>query len=427
MLDIKFIRDNKDIVLKAIKDKNGEPVDLDRVIELYDKRKDLRTKLSDINQKRNEAAGERNVEEGRKLKIEIQSLQSEHDSIEKEFIGEMIKIPNIPSPDTPIGSDESGNKVLRQVGEPAKFDFKPKAHWDLGKELDVIDTEKAAEVSGARFTYLKGDLVLMQYALLNFSMSVLTDKVILERIAKDAGLDIMVTPFIPVVVPLLMKSAVMNRMARLSPIEDRYYFKEDDLVFIGSAEHTLGPLHMDEVIDEKKLPLRYFAYSTAFRREAGSYGKDTRGILRLHQFDKVEMETFVPPEDSLKEQEFLVAIQEHLMKELKLPYQVVIICTGDMSGPDYRQIDIETWMPGQDKYRETHSADLMGGFQSRRLNTRVRRGDGKLEHLHMNDATVLAMGRTLIAIMENYQQEDGTILVPEVLRSYTGKDVINKS
>jgi seryl-tRNA synthetase len=198
-------------------------------------------------------------------------------------------------------------------------------------------------------------------------------------------------------------------------------------MLIGSAEHTLGPLHMDETLKEEHLPLRYVGYSTAFRREAGSYGKDTKGILRQHQFDKLEMESFTKPEDGMAEQDFMVAIQEHLMRELKLPHQAVLICTGDMGFPDQRQIDIETWMPGQDTYRETHSADYVGGFQARRLNTKVKRADGSAEPVHMNDATVFAMGRTLIAILENYQQEDGSVAVPEVLRPFMGgKEKIEK-
>jgi seryl-tRNA synthetase len=215
-------------------------------------------------------------------------------------------------------------------------------------------------------------------------------------------------------------------MARLdATLEDeRYYFPKDDIYLIGSAEHTLGPLHMDETLKEDDLPIRYVGFSTCFRREAGSYGRDTRGILRVHQFDKVEMESFTVPENSLKEQEFFVAIQEYLMQELKLPYQVVMTCTGDQGDPDARHIDIEAWMPGQQKYRETHSADLMTDYQARRLNTRVRRADGSLNFVHMNDATVFAIGRTLIAIVENYQRADGTITVPEVLRPYFGADTI---
>jgi seryl-tRNA synthetase len=297
----------------------------------------------------------------------------------------------------------------------------------LGKELGVIDSEKATEISGARFTFLKGDLALLQFAILQWAFSVLTSREKLEQIAKEANLTVNLKPFVPIIPPVMMRSQVMNRMARLDPIDDRFYFEKDDLVLIGSAEHTMGPLHMDETLKEEELPIRYVGYSTAFRREAGSYGKDTKGILRQHQFDKLEMESFVKPEDGLLEQDFMVAIQEYLMRELKLPHQTVLICTGDMGFPDQRQIDIETWMPGQGTYRETHSADYVGGFQARRLNTRLKRASGEMEPVHMNDATVFAIGRTLIAILENFQNEDGTVTVPEVLRPFMGgKEKIEK-
>lgn len=427
MLDIKFIRENKDIVAKAIKDKKAEPIDLDQVIALADQRKELQQHLSDLNAERNKAAQERNVEKGKELKEKAQQLDADVARVEKEFVSLMIKIPNIPSPDTPVGPDESGNKVIRQWGEKPKFNFEPKAHWDIGKDLNIIDTDSAGEISGARFAYLLGDLVLMQFALIKFVFEVLTSRETLDTIVQEAGISISTKPFVPVLPPVMIKSAVMNRMARLQPIEERYFFEKDDIVLVGSAEHTMGPLHMDKIIEEKDLPIRYIGYSTAFRREAGTYGKDTKGILRQHQFDKVEMETFCLPESSYREQDFLVAIQEYLLRRLKIPHQTVLICTGDMGGPDHRQIDIECWMPGQGVYRETHSADLMQGYQSRRLNTRLRRTEGgKTEHVHMNDATAFAIGRTLIAIIENYQQADGSITIPEVLRAYMSKDVIQK-
>lgn len=213
-------------------------------------------------------------------------------------------------------------------------------------------------------------------------------------------------------------------MARYLTPDEHYLFPNDDLMLVGSAEHTLGSMHMDQIFTEADLPIRYVGYSTAFRREAGSHGKDMKGILRQHQFDKLEMEVFSLPENSVEEQNFLVAIQEHAMQLLKLPYQVVSVCTGDMGFPNNRQLDIETWMPGQDKYRETQSADLTGGFQARRLNTRVRRDDGRIEPVHMNDATMFAIGRTLIAIIENYQTEDGKIRVPEVLKKYINTEFL---
>jgi seryl-tRNA synthetase len=427
MLDLQFIRENPDIVRAAIKNKNKEEVDLDRVVALGDERKKLAGAIDEINRKRREAQEARDGEAGKRLKDELKAAEEKYQEAEKELVSLLVKIPNIPSADTPVGPDESGNQVVRRWGEKPQFSFEPKAHWDLGRELGLIDNEKAAQVSGARFTYLKGDLALMQFALIQLAMSVLTSRETLRAIIEKAGLNVSDKPFVPVVVPVMMRPQVMNRMARLEPREERYVFDEDT-VLVGSAEHTLGPLHMDEIIAEDRLPLRYAGYSTAFRREAGAAGKDTRGILRQHQFDKVEIESFAKPEDGYAEQELFVAVQEHLMQLLNLPYQVIIVCTGDMGGPDQRQFDIETWMPGQAAsnsselgcYRETQTSDYMGGYQARRLNSRLKRQDGSIEPVHMNDATAYAIGRTLIAIMENYQQADGSISVPEALRPYMG-------
>ena len=426
MLDLQFIRDNIDIVRQAIKNKNREgTVDLDRLLQIADERKRFATQIDDINRRRKEAADARDAEAGKKIKEESREAEERYAQLEKELVSLLVKIPNIPSADTPVGPDESANVVVHKWGEKPTFSFTPKEHWELGRDLDVIDTEKAAEVSGARFAYLKGDLALLEMALMDFAWRFLTNKEKLGHLIAKAGLQVSDKPFVPVMPPIMMRSQVMNRMARLDPIDERYYFEKDDMVFIGSAEHTLGPLHMDEIIAESQLPLRYAALTPAFRREAGSYGKDTKGILRLHQFNKLEMETFSKPEDGMGEQELMVAIQEHLMQELKVPYQVISICTGDMGFPDQRQIDIECWMPGQNRYRETHTSDYIGGFQARRLNTRLKRASGEVEPVHMNDATALSE-RPLIAIMENYQNEDGSITVPEVLRPYLGKDKIEK-
>ncbi|MES2202846.1 MAG: serine--tRNA ligase [Patescibacteria group bacterium] len=424
MLDIQFIRENPDIVRAALKNKNREGVDLDRVLVLADERKKIAGDVSDINRKRNEAQAARDAEAGKRLKDELQRAEDKYKETEKELVGLLIKIPNIPSADTPVGPDESGNKVIRQWGDKPQFAFTPKAHWDIGKDLGVIDNEKAAEVSGARFTYLKGDLVMLEAAMMRFAFDTITSRETLQKIIAQFGLTASDKPFVPVAPPLIIKKQVQIRMARYLTPDEMYLFPEDETMLIGSAEHTLGPLHMDEVIKEGRLPIRYAALTPAFRREAGAAGKDTRGILRLHQFNKLEMESFTKPEDGLAEQELMVAIQEYLMQQLKLPYQVMAICTGDMGFPDQRQIDIETWMPGQDTYRETHTSDYIGGFQARRLNTRLKRADGSIEPVHMNDATALSQ-RPLIAIMENYQQADGTVLVPEVLRPYmNGKDRI---
>lgn len=427
MLDIKFIRENKDLIEAAIKNKRSKPVNVDELIAVYEERKTLRNKLDEINQKRNVAAGNRAVEEGIALKKEVTLVEAKLADLEKKFMTLMIALPNIPSADTPIGADDSENKILKEVGERPVFNFTPKEHWELGAELDLIDTETASDVSGPRFAYLKGDLALMQFALLHFVLGILTNGDTLEKIKNDAGIEITTKPFIPVIPPVFIKPAVFNRMARLEPREERYHTETDDLYLIGSAEHTLGAMHMDEIIPVESLPIRYAGYSTAFRREAGAAGKDTRGILRMHQFDKLEMESFCLPEHSYQEQDFFVAIQGYIMASLGLPYRVIICCTGDMGDPDHRHLDLETWMPGQNKYRETHSADLMTSYQSRRLNTRFKRGDDKPDFVHMNDATAIAIGRTLIAIMENYQQADGSIKVPEVLQKYMGKSVITKN
>ena len=430
MLDIHFIRENPDLV-KAGAAKKKAVVDIDRLLALDDERKLLRQKLDDMRAEQNRASQriaraegeekEKLLESMKHVKEGMQELDTKYTAVNEEWTKILLSIPNLPSPDTPEGPDESANVVVREWGEKPSFTFTPKPHWELGKELGLIDSEKASEVSGSRFTYIIGDLVLMQFALIDLVMKTLTNRETIKAIMAKAGLDLDPKPFVPVLPPVMMRANVMGRMARLQPIDERYYFEKDDLVLVGSAEHTLGPLHMDEIIEEPALPIRYIGYSVAFRREAGAAGKDTRGILRQHQFDKLEMETFTRPEDGYKEQEFIVAVQEHLMQLLGLPYQVLAICTGDMGTPDHRQFDINTWMPGQDTYRETQTSDYMGGYQARRLNTRVRDVEGNLSHVHMNDATAFAIGRTLIAIMENYQQEDGTIRVPEVLVPYVGK------
>lgn len=429
MLDIKFIRENLELVRANNKNRKTE-VDLEKFVELDDERKKLQSEIENLRSERKKTSKTKPTEaeiiEMRQVGEKISQLEEKFKAIETQFNVLLYKIPNVAHESTPIGPDESGNKVLRQVGKKSKFDFTPKEHWQLGKDLDIIDNEKAANITGARFTYLKGKLALLQFALISHAFSIITDESRIKKILKKAKLDLKSTPFTPIIPPVMVKPEVFQKMARLEPKEERYYIPSDDVYLVGSAEHTLGPLHMDETIEEKNLPIRYVGYSTAFRREAGSYGKDMKGILRVHQFDKLEMESFSLPEDSVEEQDFFVAVQEELVQSLDLPYQVVQICTGDMGGPDARQIDIEIWMPGQNKYRETHTSDLMTDYQSRRLKTKVKRGDGSTEFVHMNDATAFAIGRTLIAIMENNQQKDGSIKIPKALQKYCGFKVIKK-
>lgn len=429
MLDIKFIRENKDIVQMGAKKKRVE-VDVEKLIALDDERlrelkeiEDLRAEVNrvsnDISRNQDSALKVQLIEEMRIVKDDIKAKEEKLKATIEEWQKIMLRIPNIPSVDTPEGKDDSENQVVRTWGEKPQFTFTPKEHFELGKTLGIIDTETAAEVAGSRYAYLKGDLVLMEFALLQMCWEILTNEETLKKIASDANISIDVSKFIPVLPPVFVRPLVQVKMARYMTPEEHYMFPGDDLMLIGSAEHTLGSMHMGKIFEEKDLPIRYVGYSTAFRREAGAAGKDTNGILRQHQFDKMEMEVFSLPENSMQEQNFLVAIQEYILQQLVLPYQVIMVCTGDMGFPDTRQLDVETWMAGQNKYRETHSADSTGGFQARRLNTRVRRSDGKIEHVHMNDATVVSQ-RPLIAIIENYQQADGSIKIPEILRKYIG-------
>ena len=334
----------------------------------------------------------------------------------------LYRIPNLIMEDVPVGKDESENVEIRRIGDPKVFDFEPKDHIELGKLHNMIDTEKAAQVSGARFTYLKNGAARLQLALMQFVVDTLTNEETLKTIIGEAGLDVTSTPFQFVIPPVMIKPEPYRRMARLSEeVEDeRYFLQQDNMYLIGSAEHTLGPLHMDEILKHEDLPIRYLGYSPAFRREAGSYGKDTRGIIRQHQFDKLEMESFADKDTSLAEQNFFVAIQEYLVNQLNIPYRVMMICTGDIGTPDARQIDIECWIPTQKTYRETHTADLMTDYQARRLNTRYKDGEGETHFVHMNDATAFAIGRILVAIMENGQMANGNITIPEILVPYMG-------
>ncbi len=435
MLDIKYIRDNQEKVRKAIKDKQSN-ANLDQVIGLDDQRRKLIIESEAIRSRRNEISGKIQqekdddlIEESKKLKEHLAKLELELSEIESQWTLALQQVPNVPTDDVPIGADETENKVIKQIGKLPKFDFEVKDHLALGEDLGIIDMERAAKVSGARFGYKKGAAAILEFAIVQFVNKILTSKETLAKIAQDADLKVSDKRFIPVLPPVMIKPDVYTRTGRLSPEDedDKYKMAKDELFLIGSAEHTLVAMHMDEILNEKDLPLRYLGFSTCFRREAGSYGKDTKGMLRVHQFDKLEMESFMTAENSLDEHKFLIAIQEYLVAQLELPYQVVINCTGDMGKPNARQVDIETWLPGQNKYRETHSADYMTDYQARRLNIKYRKADGSTEFVHTNDATAIAMSRIPIAIMENNQQADGSIIVPKVLVPYTGFDIIRKN
>jgi seryl-tRNA synthetase len=281
-----------------------------------------------------------------------------------------------------------------------------------------LDKERAAKVTGSRFAYTKGDLVKLQMAIVQFVMNTLSDETKIKEIAEGAGLNVATKPFTLILPPLLIRTDMYDAMDRLEPSDDRYKLEGDDLWLQGSAEHVMGSMHADEIIDEQSLPIRYLGYATSFRREAGTYGKDMEGILRMHQFDKLEMEAFTTAENGMDEHLLMVAIQEYLLTQLELPYRVIQKCSADIGKPNARGIDMEAWLPGQSQYRETHTADYMTDYQTRRLQTRVRKASGEVELLHTNDATAFALGRAMIAIIENGQDEQGNVRVPEVLRPY---------
>lgn len=435
MLDIKFIRENKDLIKQTIIDKQlAGKVDIDELLKLDSELVVLNNELIELRQKRNLLndqvktekdleAKKKIIEENTLLKPKVQGLEAKIKEMEEVFLEMMLKVPNITDPKMPVGKDESENVEVRKWGKFPEFDFEPLDHVDLGKNLGIIDVEKSGEISGSRFYYLKGAAALMQFAIVQLVFDTLTNKEIISKLAKQVG-NPFDKPFIPVVPPVMMRPSVMKRMGRLDPIDERYELKLDNLILVGSAEHTLGPLHMDETLNKEDLPIRYIGYSTAFRREAGSHGKDVKGILRVHQFDKLEMETFVPQEYGSIEQDLIVAIQEYLIQQLEVPYRVLQICTGDAGAPDYNQVDMECWIPSQGKYRETHTSDYMTDFQSRRLKTRYKDDDGENKYVYMNDATAFAIGRILIAILENNQQRDGSVLIPSVLQKYVGTDRI---
>ncbi|MEX0916755.1 MAG: serine--tRNA ligase, partial [Candidatus Spechtbacterales bacterium] len=305
------------------------------------------------------------------------------------------------------GADESENVVVRTVGEKPVFSFTPKDSTELGAIHNLIDTERAAKVSGTRFGYIKNEAVILEFALVRMAM----DEAALEG-------------FSPIVPPVLVGEEAMRGLGYLDKEPDQiYHIEEDDLYLVATAEHSIVPMLSGETISAEEAPQRFVGFSSAFRREAGSYGKDTRGILRVHQFDKVEMVTFATPESSNTEHELMLAIQERLMQKLEIPYQVVRICTGDMGFVAANQYDIEAWVPSENTYRETHSTSNTTDFQSRRLGIRVKGAEGT-ELAHIVNGTAFAIGRTLIALLENHQQEDGSIHIPQALQSYTGFDRI---
>jgi seryl-tRNA synthetase len=421
MIDVKFIRENPEKVKQGVKNKNAE-VDIDRFLEVDKKRREVITALEDMRAQKNKttkeipqmkdkAEREKTILKMRELDTNSDRLDKELEVLESEFNEMLMKVPNIPSDDVPVGKNDTENVEIRQVGKKPEFDFPFKDYMTLAEDLDIIDVKRAGKVSGTRFGYLKGGAAFLEFALVQF---------VFDTLAKEG--------FIPVVPPVMLKPEMARGMGYLEQTdkEEAYFIQSDNLYLTGTSEQSLGAMHADEVFDEKDLPRRYMGFSTCFRRESGSYGKDTKGILRVHQFDKIEMFSYAKKEESQKEHDFLLSMEEKLMQLLEIPYRVLRICTGDLGRPAARKFDIEAWIPSENKYRETHSTSNCTDFQSRRLNIRYKTKDG-LEFIHTLNGTAFAIGRILIAIIENYQQKDGSIRVPKILQKYLGFDLIKKS
>lgn len=431
MLDIRFIRENADRVQEAAAQK-GYKISIAELLESDESRRELQQKVDELRTRRNEISSQMKggkpapelVEEGKRLKTQLAEVE-DHLRIADTTFTELLKqVPNMPHGDVPVGASEDENVEVKVVGDIPAFTFEPKNHYEIAEAKGWLDKERAAKVAGARFAYVMGDLVMLQQAIIQFVMSTLTNPEVLAKIAKDAGLDVSTRPFVPVLPPLMIRTEPYDQMDRLQPSDDRYKIEGEELWLQGSAEHVLGSMHAGEIFETAQLPLRYLGFATSFRKEAGTYGKDMEGLIRMHQFDKLEMESFTEAKDSYNEHLFFIAIQEYLLQQLKLPYHVLMKCTVDIGKPNARGVDMEVWLPGQGKYRETHTADYMTDYQARRLQTRVRTADG-VQLIHTNDATAFALGRCMVAIIENYQTATGDVVVPEVLRPFmAGREVL---
>jgi seryl-tRNA synthetase len=415
MIDIKILRTNPELIRDSIAKRNLK-FDLDRLIAVDEERlmkqqevetlqairnkvsKEIPT-ISDANEKQTKIA------EMKEVGDKIKEMETNLAETEVEYKLMLASLPNFLDPTAAIGPDDSGNVVESTSGTPRKFDFPVKAHYEIGEARGWIDIEKGAEVSGARFWYLKWDLVLLQFAIMQYVMGQMVKK-----------------GFMPMIPPYLVREPAMYGTGFFPADRSQIYEVnpgEDDLFLIGTSEVPVTSYHSNEIIDVENT-IKYVGYSACFRREAGTYGKDMKGILRGHQFDKIEMVCFAKPEDSQRVHNEMVALEESIWQSLGIPYQKLNVCSGDLGNPAMKKYDLEAWMPAQNQFREVTSCSNVGSFQSRRLGIRYRNADGNLEFVHTLNGTVIAFSRCLIAIIENYQNKDMTVTIPEVLRLFMG-------
>ncbi|HEY6752802.1 MAG TPA: serine--tRNA ligase [Rubrobacteraceae bacterium] len=419
MLDLRYVRENPEAVAENCRNR-GVEADVDLVVGLADRRSELIQELNELKQQQNQLAksvgGERDLErrqnliaESRRMKEVIPEREAELQVVEGRLREEMLKVPNMTHPDSPIGKDDTENVELRLVGEIPTFDFEPKDHVELGEALGIIDFEAGTKVTGSKFYFLRGDAVLLELGLVRYALDMLIERGYEPTITPDLARDeaLVGTGFIP-----------------RGPETQIYSIEDSDLSLVATAEITLAGSLAGEILDEEKLPLRLAGLSHCFRTEAGSHGRASRGLYRVHQFTKVEMFGFNTPERSDAMHEEMLGIEEEIFQGLGLPYRVVDICTGDLGGAAYRKYDLEAWMPGRDAYGEITSTSNTTDYQARRLQIRYRKNGGRPQLLHTLNGTAIAVSRALIPLLENYQQEDGSIRLPEALVPYAGKKVL---
>ena len=417
MLDLKFVRDNLEIVQKAVDARNAE-VDLASFSQLDQERRTILPELEKLRARRNEVSAEVGkikkaggdpsgvFAEMKEVGGRIKELEQQSAGVEEQLKALLMTIPNLPHESVPKGKGEEDNPVVSTWGDPKKFDFEPLNHWDIGESLDIIDFERAARMTGARFAVMKGLGARLERALINFMLDLHTT---------EHG-------YLEVLPPLMVNSQAMTGTGNLPKFgQDLFKLENTDYWLIPTAEVPVTNLHMQEVLDGAKLPLLYTAYTPCFRSEAGSHGKDVRGLIRLHQFNKVEVVRFVRPEDSYEHLEALTANAEEVLRRLELPYQKVVLCTGDMGFSSAKTYDLEVWLPGQNRYREISSCSNFEDFQARRAGIRFKdKGQKGTGLVHTLNGSGLAVGRTLVAILENGQQADGSVKLPKALEPYMG-------
>lgn len=414
MLDWKWVRENKDRVQEALKKRNMDTGFVEELFRIDEIRRSLQKEVDELKNQKNQLSRSVGMwkKEGKDIgpllqEIEgisgkIEALDEKLKEVEKSWEEKLLFLPNLPHHTVPVGQGEEDNPEVRRWGEPRRFDFPPRPHFELGEELGILDFERGAKIASSRFTVLKKAGALLERALVNFMLDLHT---------REHG-------YIEVFPPFLVNTKTMTGTGQLPKFYDDLYHCQDDLHLIPTAEVPVTNLHAGEILAEEDLPLYYVAYSACFRREAGSYGKDVRGLIRQHQFNKVELVKFAHPDNSYEELEGLLRDAEKVLQLLELPYRVVILCTGDLGFSAAKTYDIEVWIPSQERYREISSCSNFEDFQARRANIRFRTAEGKLAYVHTLNGSGLAVGRTLVAILENYQQKDGTVLIPEALRPY---------